>query len=241
MALTGLYLGMRIRSSLLPTVRGYRSSFSDYILPAFNNLEGRADEVQESEYEKLCADPPRNLEDPAEAAEVAHDRAVVFYETMTGMRQTTLNLFASGLFHLMEQQLAELGEDATFAAMGVESPEVKLDKVADWYADRLRLDLNSFPMWAIVDELRLVANAVKHGEGSAARQLRDLRPTLFEDPRLKEVWSGAVVRKPLRTPLAGENLYVTEDLFAEYARAAEGLLEAVAEHFDAHGDDEYPK
>ena len=47
-------------------------------------------------------------------AERAHDKGLVFYETMYGLRQSVLNLFAVGLFHRLEQELADLCRDGAF-------------------------------------------------------------------------------------------------------------------------------
>ena len=47
-------------------------------------------------------------------AEQAEYEAQEFYEMMFPLRQTTINLFTAGLFHLVEQQLAGLCHDAAF-------------------------------------------------------------------------------------------------------------------------------
>ena len=46
--------------------------------------------------------------DGSEEAEAAHDIGLSFYEDISKMYQATLNLFSAGLFHVIEQQLADL-------------------------------------------------------------------------------------------------------------------------------------
>jgi hypothetical protein len=162
-----------------------------------------------------------------------------FYETMVAKRQATLNLFSAGLFHLVEQQLTRLCDDASFP---LEPPDTKLEAAAGWYRRYFRLDPKELRSWAKIDELRLLANAVKHAEGSAARQLRERRPDLFEHPRLRKHWPDAPeIQRPVRQPLAGGDLYVTDKHFADYASAAVDFFHALAEYFEQHGDDAYPE
>ena len=105
---------------------------------------------------------------------------------MVSLRQSMLNLLAAGLFHLTEQQLAVLCRDAGFTT---DPPrDTKMDEVKKWYAANLRLYLEALPSWGVINELRLVANAVKHAEGSATRQLRTLRPELFSNPDFEDIY-----------------------------------------------------
>jgi hypothetical protein len=41
-----------------------------------------------------------------------------------------------------------------------------------WYGIHLRLDLKSLPAWSLIDELRMLANTVKHAEGSPMCRIR---------------------------------------------------------------------
>ena len=103
------------------------------------------------------------------------------------------------------------------------------------------IDLRTLIAWSKIDELRLAANAVKHAEGSAAQRLRQVRPELFQHPLVRHLMpdmSTSVL--PVRTPLAGDNLYMTEDLFDEYWQAANRIFLDIAGHFEAHGDEYYP-
>jgi hypothetical protein len=98
------------------------------------------------------------------------------------MYQATLNLFSAGLFHVIEQQLAELTRDA---AIEKEVSDTKLEVVVDWYRKNCQLDLTQFSSWPVIEELRLVANTTKHAEGPSANQLRTKNPKLFQYPPLR--------------------------------------------------------
>lgn len=244
--MTGDYLAWRVRGSLLPTVEAYGPCLLNDILPAFSNLEKRADEVADKEYTRLGALPAIDDcdVDMGVLAEQAQGKGLAFYETMVAMRQATLNLFSAGLFHLTEQKLTELCHDASFR---MEPPDTNLEKVSAWYKRHLRLDLEQLQNWPTIEELRLLANAVKHGEGTTKRQirerqlLRERRPELFEYPGTRKFWPDAPrTERPLRQPLGGEDLYVTDEVFTEYATATVGFFQALAEYFEAHGVEQYP-
>jgi hypothetical protein len=97
----------------------------------------------------------------------------------------------------------------------------------------------------MINELRLVANATKHAEGSATRQLRTLRPELFSNPDFEEIYTEfeeqGIERTmgPVHAPLSGEEFFVSEKLLQAYAEAAESFFAEIAEHFRAHYDEPY--
>ncbi len=241
MAVTGRYMASRVRFSAIPYVRAYGDCVLSDVMSAFANLEKRADEIANAEFERLGSEPAGEDcdVDMGVLAEVAQDKGQAFYDTMSSLRQTTLNLFAAGLFHLLEQHLADLCHDGAFTVAPPD--DTKLHIISAWYQQYFELDLSAFVPWPKIDELRLVANAVKHAEGSAARNLRQLRPELFQHPVVRELMpgiSGPV--RPIRMPLAGDDLYITEQFFEEYLRAANQLFADIANHFEAHGEEYYP-
>jgi hypothetical protein len=211
------------------------------VMPSFSDLEQKADQIAEAEYNRLGSAPVRDdcAVDMASLAEAAHDKGLAFYETMFGIRQAVQNLFVVGLFHLLEQELADLCCDG---AITVPPPaESRLAVLVAWYSRYFRLDLEMLPAWPTVDELRLVANATKHAEGSSVQQLRIRRPELFHSPVLREIHS--LVRPiawPVHRPLSGEDLYVTPELFQQYAEASVNLVSDVAHYFEEHSAELYP-
>ena len=240
LGMTGSYLASRIGYIEGPIVAFRKYIFTD-VRSAFGNLEERANKVATDYYNDVGSQPAYRDIDIGDVADAAQDESINWYEMMTALRQTMLNLVAAGLFHLTEQQLAALSQDASFASTPLK--ETKIDSVAAWYLAHLHLDIKSLPSWSLVDEFRLVANAVKHGEGSAARQLRTRRPELFSNPAYSAFYSQMRIM-PLQTslvaPLAGDDLFVSEKLLRMYAEAAESLFGEIAEHFKAHGNDFYP-
>jgi hypothetical protein len=172
-------------------------------------------------------------------AELANDSSIAFGQTLYGVRQGVLNLATAGLFHLLEQQLVELWNDA---GVWIPRPKVKLDAIVKWMKRHTGIDLTAKSYWERLDTLHQVANTAKHGEGDSARRLRKLRPDLFTDPVSAAFLPGwqLGIRSPLVQPLAGEGLYVTEETFRSLANAAVECFEDLATYFEEQGTHEYP-
>jgi len=241
---TGGYLNSQVRHRVIRPIIAFRGYIFRDVVPQFANLNERATQVGQEHYEMLsCQSAGEDCDyDQSEFAEDAQDQAIGWYEMMRSLRQTMLNLLAAGLFHLTEQQLASLCHDGGFR---VPPPaDTKIHEVAKWYRLHLRLDLKTLPTWSLIDELRHLANTVKHGEGSSSRQLKVKRPELFCDPSLIEAFPAIGFRdyflnKAVAAPLAGDDVFVTEDWLKHYAEGVGSFFGEIADHFAAHADEDY--
>ncbi len=203
------------------------------VLPAFNSLDAKAARVA-GEHLALTGDP-----DDAEA------KGLAFYQTTVSVRQTMMNLFAAGLFHLVEQQLASLCYDAGGTVAQLE--KTKLGIVKDWYRNHFSLNFEDLSSWPRVDELRRVANTVKHAEIEDTKELRKSRPELFNNPDYAELEADLAARgapyegaSRVGAPLAGEDLFVSEQLLQIYVEGVKSFFEEIASHFDSHAQEYYP-
>jgi hypothetical protein len=238
MAVSGSYLAWRARWSAQPFVRAYGQWVHEHIVPIVNDFEKRAHAVEEETYERLSAkvNPETYAGDGSEFYESAFNAGLSFYETMASLYQATLNLFSAGLFHLIEQQLADLTHDG---AMETAAPDTRLLTVAEYYRNHLKIDLTQFGSWDVIQEMRLVANATKHGEGGSAEELRKIRPELFQHPALR-LNNENVVHFRLQLPLGGDGLYVTAEDFKRYEKAAQDLFDFLLEQFNSNENQFFP-
>jgi hypothetical protein len=189
--MTGAYVARDIRMRVMPPLLAYNANIFRDVLKAFDNLDERAQEEANEFYENY---PGNEYTDPGDVADWANDHSLSWWETMVSLRQSMVNLLAAGLFHLIEQQLAALSLDCKYERVR----DTKLEIVKDWYAENLGIDLSSLEPWAKIDELRSVANSVKHAEGGSARRLRELRPDLFQIRQIsgpKSAVGGVIVRR----------------------------------------------
>jgi hypothetical protein len=237
MAVGGLYIAHRIRRMVLPFVRVYGQWVEERIIPMSEQLQKMAEAVEQEAYDEMLSQPVGDeyTGDGSEEAEAAHDIGLSFYEDISKMYQATLNLFSAGLFHVVEQQLADLTRDG---AIEKKASETQLKEVIEWYKTGFQLDLTQFPSWSVIEELKLVANSTKHAEGSAANQLRAKNPKLFQYPSLRKEFT--FVHTPLSLPLGGDGLYVTGDEFRNYHRAVVELFEWLTKYFEDQGEEYFP-
>jgi hypothetical protein len=201
----------------------------------------RAQQIQKDYYNRIARRPAGEYGeeiDLSDAADAAQQHSYDWWEMMTSLRQTMLNLMAAGLFHIVEQQLATLSGDALF-----DEPvkDTKISDVRAWYQRELQIDFTAMPSWKVMDELRLVANTVKHGEGASAKMLRAEHPELF-NPAYTELYrdagvhsEGRVRRATLSAPLSGDDFFVTEEILQGYAEAAEAFFGEIATELLRHG------
>ena len=231
--MNGSYLAHRVRLLAGPLIAFREYALRD-VLPTFGNLDARAEQVADEYFNRIGSQPAGEYEDVnmADVADAAQSQSYSWWEMMTSLRQTMLNLMTAGLFHLIEQQLATLSRDGVF-----DSPvrDTKISIVAAWYLEELNVSLESMPSWSAVNEMRLVANTVKHGEGSSARDLRAINPTLFTNPAYAEflrregVDPSENVRHAVAAPLSGDDFFVTEEALQGYAAGAEAFFLEIAE------------
>jgi hypothetical protein len=238
MAVSGGYMAWRIPYAIAP-IRAYGEFLEQDILPQFENLSARADAVADEEFARLGSQPADGNSDVdmGALAEVAEDKGIEFYATMTGLRYGMVGLFATGLFHMVEQQLASLCQDGAFNAPPPKKRDLR--DIGKWYRRYFRLELSTLPEWDLIDELRLVANTVKHAEGDSAKKLRQRRPTLFHNPVVRQLTPPPSPKHPIFQPLAGEDLFVTDTDLKQYVGASIRLFEELADHFEKNFNEPY--
>ena len=222
-------------------IESYRRAGLERILPAFSRINEEAEPVVEAEFERLRAMPadPEGRIDIADLAEQAQEHGQMFYATMHGLRQGLHNLLAVGLHHLFEQQ------QLFFFQRQLATKENEVFHITR-FNNRLAecgIDSNDFRRAAAkTDELRVAANAIKHGAGRSANELAELRPDLFEDPILAKVHADIGLPKneqrarerararaaALVAPLAGDGLYVAEHDLTAWCDAARAYWLALA-------------
>ncbi|MDA3790602.1 MAG: hypothetical protein PF503_19175 [Desulfobacula sp.] len=191
-------------------------------IPTFNSAEKEAEEITDKKWEELSTSPCSPDTDPADLAEAAQEEGIDYFLMLLGFKQTFLNTIAIGLYHLFEQQVIFLLRREIVHPS--EEFYVKLMKINEFRKRLLSsgIDITKYKSWNIISELKHLANATKHGEGSSAEKLRNLRPDLFFHPISIERELGSIHKSPskrLYSPLSGEDIYVSETDLMKYKDA----------------------
>ena len=123
MVVSGAYRAYLIRSNVQPLVRAYGQWVNEQIIPIVNGFEKRADALQDETYRQLSdqVNWQGHMGDDYEICEQAHGTALSFYATLQSLHQAILNLFTVGLFHLIEQQLADIAHYGAMEKIVVEA------------------------------------------------------------------------------------------------------------------------
>lgn len=170
--------------------------------------------------------------DEGDVADDAQAAGLAFYETIIAMHHAVLNLFAAGLFHLFEQQVAALYRDWT--GQTLRRGLLPLAALRDWLRDEVGVDITRAPSWNRLHELELLANVVKHAAGRSADELRARNPDYFRQPLLREAAFRDIPtsERPVETPLTGEDIYVTKADYDRFLEAVLAFLEWLAAELD---------
>jgi hypothetical protein len=218
-----------IRQSI-EELQNYANVFHERIAKAFDGLEAEAKRVEQDAY----ANHPDALNpdcDPSVSAEWAYFRGVDYYLAVDAVRQGIVNLMVAGIFHLVEQQAQYLATQVLSNPVVKPHPDGGFKQLCGLLKSSFGVDVTSFKSWSLLNELRLVANTIKHGGGKSAEELRQLNPDLFKFPGDP---SPSFAGLPLR-PLVGEGLWLTTDHFSTYKTCVEQLWDeltlALLPHF----------
>jgi hypothetical protein len=220
MALSHLFWTRVFKREFSPQLSAIVEALEKRMLPAFGGIEEEAEAVSQEAWEAFMSAPATGDEDPADFAEAAEQAGVSHYLLLDGIRQGMLNLFAAALYHAFEQQVMLFHRKQVLHPGEENDPNFfKMNE----FQKRLRaygIDITTFSSWPRVDELRLVANTVKHAEGDSAQKLHSLRPDLFEHPQSQKFLALATRGAPrVFQPLVGEDLYVSLKDIHDYRNA----------------------
>ena len=183
-------------------------ALEDRLLPSFDDISEEADKAAEHAWNEYISRPATTeYDDPADSAEQAEDVGINLCMLLSGVRRGAINLFAVALYHAFEQQIIHFHGQRDWGLHICYFDKKRRNPVQGFRQEQLckRIDIESFKSWQKIDELRLVANTVKHAEGDSAKDLRDIRRDFFEFPD-----------QPIAQPLLGEDVEVSVEDIKNY-------------------------
>jgi hypothetical protein len=85
------------------------------------------------------------------------------------------------------------------------------------------VDIESFSCWPQINELSLLCNVIKHGDGYSAKELRKIKPALFKQE------DGIDHMKTFKTTLLEETLNIDEMTLQNYSEALLSFWDEIPE------------
>jgi hypothetical protein len=211
----GIYWGRYIEKRVCADFQSFGDMVRNRVLPVFDGMKQEMDDLQERRRNELMSavdDPQEDSSAKGEAMETpAFNEALEHATMLSAVYYATLNVYAAALYHLTEQHIVDLYT----RILDYHGAEITPADASTWFNTDVGLDMEGLPTWPVINELRLVAHTVKHGEGHSAKALCELRPDLFTLPHHRSGVDGPVDLR-VRKPLFGEGVYVTEDDFVTY-------------------------
>jgi len=185
-----LYLDNRIRKMLKEPFETFAKTYHERVIPIFSSLEEESQAIADEKYEDLGRYFNPENDDPADYAEMAWEAGLEHYESMSLMQYNMRLMWISTLYQFWEQQVRKFvfeevtrthkfidkkGNDVDFAGFCTRG----IDDIKEEF-NEFGIDLEKLNSWSRIEELRLLANVIKHGEGWSATKLKELRPDYFD-------------------------------------------------------------
>jgi hypothetical protein len=209
MALNHQFWRRIFEKDFAPQLREMVDALERRVLPGFAGIEAEAEAHSEELWNDITSAPGTGDEDLSDFAEAAQEAGVDRYMLLDGIRQGIVNLFAASLYHAFEQQVITFLRKELLHP--IEANDSQLFGMQE-FQKRLSshsIDVTALESWPVIDELRLVANTVKHAEGKSAEKLHQVRPDFFRQPGFPELGEWVIRSKPrVFQPLVGKDLYV---------------------------------
>jgi len=240
-----------VKRNLVPLLTDYlekleffENTLKKKLIPIFDSIEQEADQIQIAEQEAYDSHwPSDDLDfDPLDHAEIGFDEAVDYLVLSKNLKQGLINSFAVFLHHLFEQQVLDLNQwfklhlpeeivkETSVKKTSDKEPLVK--KESKFIKDLTSIDYTTLDAWEKIDELRLLANTIKHTKRGSSKQLKAKRVDLFQRPG-KKVGEGKEVLSETSGPfpLFGEGIYVEENDLWEYFQNVKAFWQELSENF----------
>ena len=227
--LDGGFWGRWINKVFVSEIQWMRRAIFEHILPSFPDPSTEGHKARDEAWEIAMSQVSDGTDDPTDYVEWAEEQGFETYLGITKMRQAAANLSVVMLRHLVEQQMLffhmrqVLSKSEEQEVREQPKTRQKLLQLEDFHR-RLNeggCSMKTLPSWQKVEELRHVANAVKHGPGISLDKLCETRPDLLTLPGA-EILETSFQRNPawVERPASGDDIYVRDDDLVVYFDAA---------------------
>jgi hypothetical protein len=215
----------RFLNDFVPAVRRVEDTFLNRILPTFSKIDSESEAFAERLWNDAMSQPYyEDGPDEADIADAVRDAEISHYLGLKGMEQGLLNCCALFLYHLYEQQLMTFHRQELLDWRKKDDSSLFSHKEVQKRLERANVDIHKFSVWPKLEELRCLANTIKHGEGKSSQELLAIAPHLFSSSALTETAiHGIAMSGRVYAPLVGDDIYVNHQQIGEYADAIEGF------------------
>lgn len=228
-----LYVTDTTRAYFKAEIASYAEIYFQKLLPVFKDIENEADKKSDEFYRNFMNMPAYDdYIDPASIAEKAFEIGIEHYSYLKLGKYHLTTTWHATLYQLWEQQLRLFlfREKShvlkinfkTFCAKNFDEikKEFQFHNVA----------IESFTRWPKINELRLLCNVIKHGDGDSSERLRKLNSALFrKEPALFEKEKDIDYMDTYKTTLSKETLNINQMTLQQYKEALLSFWDEIPE------------
>lgn len=230
-----LYLHSKLREKFKKPYNYYTEIYFNRVVQVFENIDVEAEELARNHYEELGQYFDPDIHDESDFAERAIEKGLEYYDAVSLVKYNNKLMWISTMYQFWEQQVRkflfdELKQSITilyndkgqeidfrnFCAKGI--LEIKEEFRCFEY------DIERMKSWSCINELRLLANVIKHGDGGAATSLEKLRPDFF-----KSEITEFNLMKSYRTVLNEQVLNIDDSELIKYKEALNSFWDELPE------------
>ncbi|PWK06241.1 hypothetical protein [Tumebacillus permanentifrigoris] len=171
-----LYLWHGSREMFKSQIELYVNTFSKKVFPLFSNIEQEADELSDNYFNCIMGGNGYDEVDPADVAQNAIDAGLEYYENLSLMKYNTIAMCIAMMYQFWEQQVRKFLFDEVSRYYHIEFKDFCSKGIRQIKSEFKAhdVDLENLQCWKKINELRLLCNVIKHGDGDSASELKNL-------------------------------------------------------------------
>ncbi len=209
-----LYFHRSLRDYYKSSIKSFKQIFNDKLFINFANIEAEAEKFTNEYYDKSGSIPGDGSIDMADIAEISLKNGIIFYSELSLVKYEFTAISISSIYHLWEQQTRKFLFDELSHDHNISFTEFCSRGMHDFkeYFTFHNVNIELLHSWELLDELRLLSNVIKHGDGDSAKKLFKRNKNLLKQGEFK-----IGPKLTLDTTLLEETLNLNQDLFNKYA------------------------
>lgn len=225
-----IYLSKGLRDELKQQLSLFVSTYIDKIAPVFESIEIVAEEKAEEYFLELVLNFNPYRDDPAAYSEQAMDYGYEYWSGMALMQYNTRLMNIATLYQFWEQQFRKFAYMELTRNNRLLTKEIEFKSFCTKFKHieslllKCGVDIYSLVSWKKINELHLLQNVIKHGDGPSAAILEGIRPDFFiqiGDKKFKDI---------LKTVLNERVLDVDDSELVTYGDALQNFWDELHDH-----------